>query len=131
MKPETDEALSDRLGIDCRVYSLAHLIVAKRYGTWGKAAPCDVEAADRAEGELKALLEDRASLDAMTTLLAKARSERDKLRYAAQLAADWINGNSLDSIESTDDTVTFSDDTVAVAKAQGDAIKQALLDALK
>lgn len=93
-------------------------------------APCDLECAANAEAELKALREDRASIDAMTTLLARARSERDKLRFAAQLAADWINGNSLDSIESTDDTVTFSDDAVAVAKAQGDAIKQALLDAL-
>lgn len=109
MQPETDEALSDRLGVDVRGYSLAHLIVAKRYGTWGKAAPCDLETADRAEGELKALLEDRASLDAMTTLLARARSERD--RYRAALDQVWDALTAEDKRGAFTDTLWMPDNT--------------------
>lgn len=93
-------------------------------------APCDLECAANAEAELKALREDRASIDAMTTLLAKARIERDKLRYAAQLAADWINNDFIDVTDNEDGTSTIDDSEIETAHAKGDAIKQALLDAL-
>ena len=93
-------------------------------------APCDLECAANAEAELKALREDRATIDAMTTLLARARSERDKLRFAAQLAADWMLDESLEPAETTDDTSTFNDADIGRVMAQGRAIKQALLDAL-
>ena len=47
-------------------------------------APCDLSAASAAEAELRVLLDDRASLDAMTTLLARARKERDA--FSTELA---------------------------------------------
>ncbi len=43
-------------------------------------APYDIETADLAEQELHALRDDRATIDAMTTLLGKARTERDEAR---------------------------------------------------
>lgn len=71
--------------------------------------------------------------DAQTMLreaLKKAESERDKLRYAAQLAADWINNDFIDVTDNEDGTSTIDDSEIETAHAKGDAIKQALLDAL-
>ena len=61
-------------------------------------APCDLSAASDAEAELRVLLDDRASLDAMTTLLAGARNERDaiKAELATAKALEKIKGDLLD-----------------------------------
>ncbi len=51
-------------------------------------APCDLSAASNAEAELRVLLDDRASLDATTTLLARARKERDTVKAELATAKD-------------------------------------------
>lgn len=53
-----------------------------------------------------------------------------KLRYAAQLAADWINNDFIDVTDNEDGTSTVDDSQIETAHAKGEAIKQALLDAL-
>lgn len=45
-------------------------------------APCDLTAAEQAEAELHALREDRATIEAMTELLAKEKFRSERYRKA-------------------------------------------------
>jgi hypothetical protein len=78
--------------------------------------------AEKAEAELEKWMQGSQRLG----------EKNAKLREACQLATDWINGTHFDGWGGGEEgTTTLRDEDIAAAHAQGDAIKQALLDALQ